>query len=401
MSGDSTRLSSANSYGNAVRLLTTRQAQLSGLQEQLSAGKRVLRPSDDPTAAAQAERASTRLARVATDQRALEVQRNAVLSAESTLGDAAGALQDFRMLVVQAGNGALSGADRASIAQQLTGLRDQLVGLANSGDSNGMPLFAGLGSSAQPFLDRAGGVAFDGLAGQAAAGAQSVPAALDGQAAWMDVPTGNGVFSVAQLPANSAAVHSDAGRVVDPAALTGHDYLIRFDNAGGAASYDVIDSTSGATLQSAQPYHAGQAIVFDGMSLVAAGTPGAGDALQVRPSSRSSLFAVLDAAIGSVRDAASGSALSHGVAQALAQIDAGMSRLSAARSRAGELLNRADHIAERQGARSVQLEADRSRAVDLDMVQAISEFQNSQAVYSAALGSYAQIQKLSLFDFIR
>ena len=50
--------------------------------------------------------------------------------------------------------------------------------------------------------------------------------------------------------------------------------------------------------------------------------------------------------------------------------------------------------------RSVQLEADRSRAVDLDVVQALSEFQNSQAAYSAALGSYAQIQKLSLFNFL-
>ena len=48
----------------------------------------------------------------------------------------------------------------------------------------------------------------------------------------------------------------------------------------------------------------------------------------------------------------------------------------------------------------MQLEADRSRAEDLDMVKALSEFQNQQTAYSAALGSYAQIQKLSLFNFI-
>ncbi len=399
MSIDNTRLGSADRYASAVRQLTARQGQLSSLQEQLSAGKRVLRPSDDPTAAAQAERANTRLSRVATDQRALEAQRNSVSTAEAALGHASSAMQDFRALVIQAGNAALAPSDRASIAQQLTGLRAQLLELANSDDSNGMPLFAGLGSSARPFADAGGGVVFDGLAGQAAAGAQSVPAALDGHATWMDVPSGNGVFSIARSPAD-ASVFSDAGQVVDPSALTGHGYRIEFSTAGGTTQYDVIDSTGGAVVQSGQPYQAGQAIRFDGISLSAGGTPMAGDALTVAPSQRIGLFGVLDQAIAAVRDAPNGAAISHGVAQALAQLDSGLNRLLAARGIAGELLNRIDCISDRQSVRSVQLQADRSRAEDLDMVQAISEFQNTQTAYSAALGSYAQIQKLSLFNFI-
>ena len=70
------------------------------------------------------------------------------------------------------------------------------------------------------------------------------------------------------------------------------------------------------------------------------------------------------------------------------------------RGRAGDLLNQVDNIAARQESRSVQLEADRSRAEDLDVVKALSDFQTQQTAYSAALGSYAQIQKLSLFNFI-
>ncbi|MBU1358241.1 MAG: flagellar hook-associated protein 3, partial [Gammaproteobacteria bacterium] len=100
-----------------------------------------------------------------------------------------------------------------------------------------------------------------------------------------------------------------------------------------------------------------------------------------------------------VRDS-SGGTLSQNVAQALSQIDAGMSRLSASRGQAGNLLNQVDNITDRQSSRSVQLEADRSRAEDLDVVKALSDFQNQQTAYSAALGSYAQIQKLSLFNFI-
>ncbi len=399
MSGNATRFASATAYDNAVRQLTTRQSQLSRLQEQLSASKRVLRPSDDPTAAAQAERAITRQARVTTDQRALEVQRNAVANAESTLSDAVKAVQDFRTLVVQAGNTSLTAADRASIAQQLSGLRDQILGYANTKDSNGLPLFGGLGSTASPFVDAGTGVTFDGIAGQAAAGEVAVPAMLDGHAAWMDVPTGNGVFSMAQA-AGTTAVWSDAGQVTDPAALTGHGYRIEFSVTGTTASYNVIDTTTNTAVQTAQPYTAGQAIQFDGVSLVARGTPADGEALVLSPSTRTSLFGVLDQAIAGVRDAAGGAALAQNVAQALVQVDAGLSRLSSSRGVAGDLLNRVDNIATRQAARSDQLEADRSRAEDLDVVKALSEFQNQQTAYSAALGSYAQIQKLSLFNFI-
>ena len=92
--------------------------------------------------------------------------------------------------------------------------------------------------------------------------------------------------------------------------------------------------------------------------------------------------------------------MTQGVAQSLAQLDAASSRLSSSRGRAGDLLNRVDSISSRQEARGVQLEADRSRAEDLDMVKAISEFKTNETVYSAALSSYAQVQKLSLFNYI-
>lgn len=66
------RLGTASSYDAAIQNLAGRQQNLSKLQEQLTSGKRVVRPSDDPTAAAQAERAITRMERIKADQRALE-----------------------------------------------------------------------------------------------------------------------------------------------------------------------------------------------------------------------------------------------------------------------------------------------------------------------------------------
>lgn len=399
MSGNTIRLGSANTYDNALRQLTTRQANMASLQEQITAGKKILRPSDDPSGAAQAERAITRLARVTTDQRALEVQRNAVSSAESTLGDAVKAAQDFRTLVVQAGNTSLTATDRASIAQQMTTLRDQILGYANEKDSNGQPLFGGLGSTAAPFTDTSSGVTFDGIAGQTSAGVASVPATLDGAATWMNVPTGNGVFAITQA-AGTSTVYTDAGKVTDPSALTGANYSIAFHVTGSVTTYDVLNTTAGSTVQSGQPYTAGKAIAFDGLSMTPSGVPVDGATLNIKPSTTTSLFGVLDSAIAGVRDATMPGAVAQGVAQALVQIDSGLSRLQSSRGTAGDLLNRVDDISARQTDRSIQLEADRSRAEDIDQVKGISDFQTQQTAYSAALATYAQIKKQSLFNFI-
>jgi 2-polyprenyl-3-methyl-5-hydroxy-6-metoxy-1,4-benzoquinol methylase len=145
-----TRVGTYNAFDSAVRNINSRYATLSSLQENLTSGKRVLRPSDDPTAAAQAERARTRIARVETDQRALALQKDSITTAESTLGEANDALQSFRELVVSAGNGSYSATERAAILQQLTSLRDEIYAQANRSDSNGIPLFTPVAGEIRP-----------------------------------------------------------------------------------------------------------------------------------------------------------------------------------------------------------------------------------------------------------
>jgi flagellar hook-associated protein 3 FlgL len=135
-----------------------------------------------------------------------------------------------------------------------------------------------------------------------------------------------------------------------------------------------------------------------GLSLTIKGTPAAGDTITVAP--QASIFSVLDSAIRDIGGAINSNAASQAIGQALGNIDIGMSRVSAVRGQAGDLLNRADRITATQDKRSIQLEDDRSRAEDLDMVKGASEMANQQTGYQAALQSYAQVQKLSLFNFI-
>ena len=414
------RLSTANQYDIAIRNVSQRQSALSGLQENLTSGKRVVRPSDDPVTAAQAERAQTRLTRNATDLRALDTQRNTMMLAESALGQAGDAMQAFRELVVSAGNGAHTQTERDAIVLQLVGLRDQILGYANRKDANGLPLFQGLGSAQSPFTGTATSVSFEGLPGQHASGNTQIAKVLDGDAAWMSVPTGNGVFEVARNTSNTGKVWTDVGQITDPSAFyasaPGGYEIEFFTESDGSASFSISPAPTAGTISpdmvphplnaTRYTYKSPTDIGFDGMSFKITGTPAAGDIFDVTPSQTSNVFAVLENAIGAIRDArkSDGSTdsgvLMHGMARGLTEIDSAMNRLQASRGLAGDLLNRADRIEGELDTRAVQLEDDRSRAEDLDMIKGISDFQNQQVGYEAALKSYAQVQQLSLFKFI-
>ena len=113
-----------------------------------------------------------------------------------------------------------------------------------------------------------------------------------------------------------------------------------------------------------------------------------------------SIFQAIDNVVAVLKGATSGLQVSQGINQALASIDSGLNQLQAARGHAGELLNTADRIESTQEGRKLQLEESRSRAEDLDMAQGITKLQFQQTAYEVALRTYAQNQKLSLFNYL-
>ncbi|MBD9407820.1 flagellar hook-associated protein FlgL [Acidovorax sp. ACV02] len=416
MSTNIYRVGTANMYDNALRNLGARQTSLTTLQENLTSGKRVVRASDDPVSAAQAERALNRLSRIQTEQRALETQRNAIAQAESSLGDAVSLVQNFRELVVNAGSAALTPNDRATIANQLQGLREQLVEVANRKDTNGIPLLGALGSALAPFLgplSSSPDYVFDGLPGQTASNGVTIPGTVDGDAAFMFDPNRDGVYtaSVSTIP-NARQLTTTPITPVDKSLITGDNYTITFSAVGpgattgtSTATYTLTNTTTGAVSApvTVPDYPTDKPVTISvtgipGLTFDIKGNPGNGDTVTLQPSP--SMFSTLDSAINGIRNAPNSNAAIQAVGQALANVDVGLERLHNIRGFAGELLNRADRITGDQDKRSIQLEGDRSRAEDLDMIKGISDFQNQQVGYEAALKSYAQVQKLSLFNFI-
>jgi flagellar hook-associated protein 3 FlgL len=448
------RLGSANAYDNALRNLQNRQTSLSNLQENLTSGKKITSASDDPTGAAQAERAMNRIARISTDQRALEAQKSSIAAAEGTLGDITNALQNFRELVVSAGNGSHTAAERTTIAVQLTGLRDQILALSNTKDSNGLPLFAALGSALKPFVgpqSTAPDYTFDGLPGQSASDSYAIPFTLDGESAFMNQPARDAVFNVTvgNTSASDKAIPPNRALVTDNIVVTNNatvaatatlsaatagapaypTYTVAFSNVTsnpltGMTSVDYAitesPSVSGAALitPATATYKTGEAskIAITGIpglsfnisgkppvtdkasGAVVIGSPANGDTITITP--KASVFSVLDTAITDIGKATNANAANQAIAQALHNIDTGMARVSAVRGQAGDLLGRADRITATNEKRNIEQEGNRSRAEDLDMFQGLSDFKNQETGYQAALQSYAQVQKLSLFNYI-
>ena len=127
------------------------QGSLAKTQEQLSTGKQITKPSDEPDKASLVTRLESEIARQKSYQesiKAIEIRRKAEETALNSTSDVM-----FRMkeLSVQAANDTLGAADRKTIALEMTELRNQILSLANSQDSNGNYLFAGSRVSQMPF----------------------------------------------------------------------------------------------------------------------------------------------------------------------------------------------------------------------------------------------------------
>lgn len=409
------RIASAHSYETTIDVLQRRQSDLSDMQTRLTSGKRLLKASDDPAAAARAERALAAEMRSDTSQRSVDASKVIMSQTESALGDAGDLLQQLREALVASGNATYTDAERSQLAGAMSGMRQQLLGVANRSDGSGSYLFGGQGSSQPPFVDSPTpvGVQFVGTSGQLQTAADTaVPLSSDGVAGWLNASTGNGVFvtqsasnSVSGAPITGAWI--DAGSVTNPSALfpvadTGYRVHFTSSSTYDVESYSLSSPATPPTVESSGAYQSGKAISLHGMSVTVTGTPATGDQFDVAPSTPTlSVFDTIDAAIAELKTLNRTPAQrAQSTADRLRDIDSSMASLNLARSITGGALNLIDSETTRLGTQKLAAQTERSNAEDLDLPQALSEFQNQQTGYEAALKSYSMVQKMSLFQYI-
>ncbi|MDX2055294.1 MAG: flagellar hook-associated protein FlgL [Polyangiaceae bacterium] len=129
--------------------LTARHAKAAA---EVSSGYRVTSPSTDPRAAAEIAKLRHAVSRAEGFRSNIGAARGDAELAEGVLSEASALFERAQELAVQGANGTLSASERASMAIEISGLRDQLVSMANTRGPNGF-LFSGSATDTVPFAN--------------------------------------------------------------------------------------------------------------------------------------------------------------------------------------------------------------------------------------------------------
>ncbi|BDU57522.1 MAG: flagellar hook-associated protein FlgL [Pseudomonadota bacterium] len=154
------KISTTLYFDRATQQMGNVQANLSKVQEQMSTGLQIVKPSDAPDKAALVTRMESELSRQTSYQETLKAVNVRLTAQETALKNTSDVLYRIKELATQAANDTLSSADRQSVALELGALREQIMSLGNSQDSNGNYLFSGSKASTPPYAKDSAGVVY-------------------------------------------------------------------------------------------------------------------------------------------------------------------------------------------------------------------------------------------------
>ena len=137
------KISTTLYFDRATQQLGNVQGELAKTQEQLSTGKQIVKPSDAPDKASLVTRLESELGRQTSYQETLKSVQTRLQSEETAIKNTSDVLVRIKELSIQAANDTLGSVDRQSIALEISSLREQILSLANTQDTNGNYLFSG------------------------------------------------------------------------------------------------------------------------------------------------------------------------------------------------------------------------------------------------------------------
>jgi flagellar hook-associated protein 3 FlgL len=157
------KISTSLYFDRASEQLGGVQARLTKVQEQLSSGLQIVKPSDAPDKASLVTRLEAEIARNKSYQDTLKSVNVRLTAEETALKNTSDVMYRIKELTVQAANDTTGTLDHQSIAQEISTLKDQILSLANSQDSNGNYLFSGSKATTPAFSkDATGHVMYQG-----------------------------------------------------------------------------------------------------------------------------------------------------------------------------------------------------------------------------------------------
>jgi flagellar hook-associated protein 3 FlgL len=410
------RISSMQIFTTGVRHITNAQAEVARAQEQISSGKRVLTPADDPAAAALALGIRQEKARSAQYQRNADLAQSDLQQQDVELESVETVLLQLREYALQAGNATLSANERSTLVAGIEQAGEQLLAIFNTRSAYGDYLFAGFSGDTPPFVPSAAGrvdyVGDDGERRVAIGAGLEVQSRNNGRELFVDIPAAANTFVTRTAAGNSGSGDISAGRIVDQAAYDAvypDDLVVRFGVVPGTYQVDRIDRATGAlsNVLPPQPHVDGVplTITVAGAEVRVTGSPSPGDEFVLEASTTQSLLLTVQRLADGLRNIpdteAGATERARVVAEALNAIERSEQSVTANRAALGPRLNLLDDARAEQVALDLINDEALSDLVDLDYDEAASRLSFQSFVLAAAQQSLAKIANLSLFNFLR
>jgi flagellar hook-associated protein 3 FlgL len=409
------RISTSQFYEQNIQTMDNQQSQLSTYYQQLSSGTALTTPADNPLGAAQAVQLTMVSATITQYQTNQTTALSSLGLEDKTLSSVTNTLDSITSQIVRAGDGTLNDSDRASIAQALQGYRNQLLNLANASDGAGNYLFSGFQATTQPFTNNpAGGVNYQGDSGIRqiqVADTRQIATNDSGANVFMAVPaTGTSAVSAGASTNTGTGVIGTAS-VTNPSATTNADhYSITIGGTAAAPTYTVTDNTVvPATTTAPAAFSANNPISLGaGMQVSISGAPNPGDTFTVTPATatqNTSVFSSLDSIIAALKQPADNNptamaTLKNALTSGLTQVQNSMTNVTVVQASVGGREQELQALQTTTRTNSVQTQSDLATLTGVDMVTAISKFEETQSALQAAQQTFVKMQGMSLFQYI-
>ncbi len=398
------RISTRQIYTQGVEAFQQQQQKLAKLQQQISTGVRVTKPSDDPAAASKILELEQSVSLNLQYQTNINLAEQRLNLQDSVLANYDNLLIRVRELAIQANNAPVDATSRNAIAAELDERLNELLSLANTIDANGDHLFAGYQNNTAPFTSATIGsrdyVAFNGDDGVRAiqiSQNRQLDIDIPGQNIFMEVPSS---VALREIPAagNTGTGIIAPASVVDSSLYVAGDYEIRFVAPG---VYDVFDVAGGVNIVTGATYTDSQDINFQGVRTSITGAPAAGDVFTISAGQYQDVFAIVSSLSETLKTAPTDTIRAANIGQSLADLDAAFENSLNARTQLGGRLNALESQREDNDSQVLVTRSTLSKLRDTDLAEAISQFTLEQTTLDAALAIFARITNSSLFNFLK
>ena len=399
------RVSTAFSFKQATQDIQNSLSKIANLQNQVGSGKKLIRPSDSPIEFARSIDLNQVISQLEQHERNRGVADQQLGLIDSTLTSVNNLLQRVRDLTIQANATTQTNESRGIIRAEIEQRLDELLGYANSLNGNGEFLFAGGKGNTQPFALTASGAVYSGdqtSINVQISGNRTLDISASGYEVFQQIRNGNGTFTVDNDAVNTGSGTISPGSVNDISSYAAHDFSIVFTSP---TTFDVVNNTTTTTILAAQPYTDGAPISFNGIQVEISGDVQTGDQFTVNASRNQDIFQTLNNLINTLSiepsDDASQAQQIQGFQQVLGDIDQALGNVLNVRTSVGTRQNALESAADEADSAKIKLQETLSEIEDVDLAEAISQLSFETTTLEAVQATFASIQRLSLFNFIR